>query len=248
MIPELPIQDVPLSDLHTNPKNPRRITPERKAALSKSLEREPSMLRARPLVALPDGTVIVGNMRLAVAQELGWESLPTVYVDLDDERAKLWMLRDNQEYGEWVQEDLEALIYELNEQSADLELTGFSNEKLEELLHLDKVAENGEDGQGDKLALMSVSLGEPRHKTERGEVWMLGDHHLVIEDVYTGWATAIKFLEPHDLFVPYPILIAPLTERAREKRFVMMQPDAWLAGHMLDKYAEINGEDTVVKL
>jgi hypothetical protein len=29
---------------------------------------------------------------------------------------------------------------------------------------------------------------------------------------------------------------------------VMVQPDPWLAGHLLDKYAEIHGEGEVEKL
>ena len=90
-----------IADLHSNPENPRTITTERLEALKAALESDGAMLQARPLIALPDGTVIAGNQRLRAAQELGWETIPVIRVDLDEQTARLWMLRDNSEYGEW---------------------------------------------------------------------------------------------------------------------------------------------------
>ncbi len=65
------------------PDNPRRISGERLEALKQSMVADPAMLWARPLLALRDGTVFSGNQRLRVARELGWESIPVLYVDLD---------------------------------------------------------------------------------------------------------------------------------------------------------------------
>lgn len=59
------------------------------------------MLAVRPVIALMDGTVIMGNQRLRAARELGWETIPCILVELDAETARAWMLRDNNSYGEW---------------------------------------------------------------------------------------------------------------------------------------------------
>jgi hypothetical protein len=44
------------------------ISPERLADLGRSLASDKAMLWARPLIALPDGTVIAGNQRLLAAR------------------------------------------------------------------------------------------------------------------------------------------------------------------------------------
>ena len=91
----LAVRDAPVASLRPWARNPRTITAARLSALVRALAAEPEMMRARPLIALPDGTVIAGNQRLAAAVELGWETVPTVVVDLDAARAAEWALRDN---------------------------------------------------------------------------------------------------------------------------------------------------------
>src|SRR5947207_11927011 len=89
------VREVALGELRPWAGNPRRISPRRLDDLKRALTDEPGMLWARPLIALPDGTVICGNQRLAAARALGWSALPAVVVDLDLERARMWALRDN---------------------------------------------------------------------------------------------------------------------------------------------------------
>lgn len=60
-----------MADLCPWPENPRRIRQERFADLKQTLAADREMLWARPLIALPDGTVICGNQRLLAAVELG---------------------------------------------------------------------------------------------------------------------------------------------------------------------------------
>ncbi|HEV2590452.1 MAG TPA: ParB N-terminal domain-containing protein [Gaiellaceae bacterium] len=94
-------QELSLARLRPWPENPRSIRPDRLADLMKALEADREMLAARPLIALPDGTVICGNQRLLAARQLGWQSIPVVTVDIDAQRARLWALRDNSAYGMW---------------------------------------------------------------------------------------------------------------------------------------------------
>jgi hypothetical protein len=128
------VKQVPLSSLHANKANPRKITTERLESLKRALTADPEMLHARPLIALPDGRVIAGNMRLRAATELGWKTIPTVTVDLDDRRAQEWLLRDNREYGEWDEPSLAMLLEDLAAGGADLDLTGFDDGEVQRLL------------------------------------------------------------------------------------------------------------------
>ena len=105
--------DVALSALHVWDRNPRTISDTAFERLKRSLAAEPDMLRARPCIARPDGTVIAGNMRLRAAEALGWETIPTIYADLNDARATEWALRDNASYGEFEKQGLAELLFEL---------------------------------------------------------------------------------------------------------------------------------------
>lgn len=128
------VTDAALETLRESPHNPRVITRDRLEQLKRSLKADPEMLRARPLIALPDGTVIAGNQRLLAARALGWTTLPVVFVDLDPERARLWMLRDNQAFGDWDELALAEMLAELADEGVDLDLTGFEQHQRDRLL------------------------------------------------------------------------------------------------------------------
>lgn len=50
------------------------------------------------------------------------------------------------------------------------------------------------------------------------------------------------------IFAPYPGPFVPMTLKAdKASRVVMVQPDAYIAGHILDRYEEIHGAAAVVK-
>lgn len=116
-------------------ENPRVIDAQRMEQLKRSLEADAGMLEVRPLVALPDGTVIMGNQRLAAAQALGWEKIPVAYVNLDATTARSWAIRDNQSYGEWEPADLSEMLRELRDNEVvDLDVLGFREDELDELL------------------------------------------------------------------------------------------------------------------
>ena len=170
----LAVEDVPLERLRPWGRNPRRIRPDRLADLKLALLAEPGMLRARPLIALPDGTVIAGNQRLLAARELGWESIPVVFADLDGARAVEWALRDNRAYAEDVDEQLAVLLSELAAGGRDLVLTGFESSALDALL-----AGLGSPGR-EPDDIPALPVGEPRSRP--GEVYELGSHRLMCGD------------------------------------------------------------------
>src|SRR5262249_46099099 len=117
------VTEVPLARLRLWPGNVRLIRWHRLVDLMASMTADRAMLWARPLVALPDGTVILGNQRLIAARKLGWKSIPVLIVDLDRDRAQLWALRDNNAYGEWDETALAELLPELPADGLALLLT-----------------------------------------------------------------------------------------------------------------------------
>jgi ParB-like chromosome segregation protein Spo0J len=126
---------VPVDELHESADNPRQITDEALRDLMHSLEADPSMLWARPVIANPDGKAVCGNIRLRGAKRLGWQTVPTYVKEFDSPaQEREWMLRDNNQYGQWVPDELQALVRRHQEEGADLALLGFPQQELRDLL------------------------------------------------------------------------------------------------------------------
>jgi len=123
-----------LDSLHESPDNPRSISDERFQALKYALDKDSEMLQARPIIAKPTGEVVAGNMRLRALVDLGWTEAPVFVANLSPAQAREWMLRDNQEYGDWVPEDLAALIAAHEAEQGDLAMLGFTDAAVEGLL------------------------------------------------------------------------------------------------------------------
>lgn len=171
---DLAAKYVPLAALRAHPRNPRTISAERLEQLKRMLVADPEMLEARPLIALPNGTVIAGNQRLRAASELGWETIPVVTVDLDEHRAIEWALRDNNPMGEDVEEISGALIAELQAAGRDADLTGYASQAIDRLL---RAATPAPPVDPDDVPPLPK---KPRSK--RGEVYELGSHRLMCGD------------------------------------------------------------------
>ncbi len=171
----LKVTEVSVDELVLNERNPRRLRPERKAQFLKALAAERGLTEARPVIARrSDKVVIAGNQRLMGARELGWKTVPAVFVEVDDLRAATWTLLDNRGFGE-DDEDLAAeLLAELRERGADLELTGFERAETDALLRRLLQREKDPD------LVLPVAEGEPDSKL--GTVYRLGPHRLMCGD------------------------------------------------------------------
>lgn len=78
---------------------------------------------------------------------------------------------------------------------------------------------------------------------ETGQIWELGEHRLVVAEVFDGWPRWTPLLIEDSLFLPYPTPLSPFADRAVGRRLVMVQPERYLAGHLLDKWARISGQE-----
>jgi DNA modification methylase len=166
------VHEVTLTMLRPWPENPRTISDHRLTDLKRALAADPEMLQARPLLALPDGTVVCGNQRLLAAVELGWQSIPVITIDLDPQRARLWALRDNNSYGSWDEPALAELLAELRADGVELALTGFADRDLDRILA--GITSPIDPDEAPPLPVESTSVP--------GEIYELDGHRLACGD------------------------------------------------------------------
>lgn len=98
---------VKISEVKSNPNNPRIIKDDKFQKLVKSIKEFPEMLNIRPIVVNADMVVIGGNMRLKACKEAGIKEVAIIKADdLTDEQQKQFIIKDNVGFGEWDWEDL----------------------------------------------------------------------------------------------------------------------------------------------
>ena len=165
---------VPVVSLTPAAWNPRSIKDPRFQNLCESLAADPDFLQLRPILATLDGTVFAGNMRLRAAQQLGWLEIPAILVNIPEQLAKERAMHDNAQWGDWEEDDLAKLLQELKDQGSDLDLLGFEDRDLRNLL--DRIGNEGGLTDPDDVPPLP---NEP--VTKPGDIWILGDHRLLCD-------------------------------------------------------------------
>ena len=98
---------VKISEVKSNPNNPRIIKDDKFQKLVKSIKEFPEMLKIRPIVVNADMVVLGGNMRLKACKEAGLKQVAIIKAeDLTEDQQKQFIIKDNVGFGEWDWEDL----------------------------------------------------------------------------------------------------------------------------------------------
>ena len=122
------IKTVKLSEIKTNPNNPRLIKDDKFHKLVNSIKGFPKMLEIRPIVVNADMIVLGGNMRLKACKEAGLKEIPIIFADdLTEEQQREFIIKDNVGFGEW---DWELIANEWDSDQLEewgLDLPGFDN-------------------------------------------------------------------------------------------------------------------------
>lgn len=100
---------------------------------------------------------------------------------------------------------------------------------------------DGERSKGELLSLIDITIADPVSKIEPGEVWQLGTHVLACLDVITDWPAWVPLLEDGMLLAPYAGPFVLLSTKADERRFLLVQPDPYIAGHIVDRWLNVKG-------
>jgi DNA modification methylase len=96
------VEQVKISEVKTNPKNPRLIKDDKFRKLVKSIQEFPQMLELRPIVVDENNIVLGGNMRLKACKEAGLKEVYIVKAEnLTEQQKDEFIVKDNVGFGEW---------------------------------------------------------------------------------------------------------------------------------------------------
>ena len=205
-----------------------------------------------PILVDGKGGIIAGHGRYEAARLLELEKVPTVCLDhLTEQQKKAYIIADNKiaENSYW---DMQLLASELEALNTDYDLMGFDDGEAETLIleNIDTPASpdttEEEIDKGTLLELASVVVGEPSNIVHHGQHWKLGgSHDLLALSVIADSPRWRDCLYDNTLFCPYPNPLTALSMKSKTHHLLLIQPDLYIAGHILDQYQAINGKDSV---
>jgi hypothetical protein len=252
----------PVDKLLANPNNWRVHPRLQRAALKEAIEKVG--LTGVIKINVRSGNMTDGHLRALAADEEGQTTLPTIFVDQSPEEEAadlasydtitLLALTDKEKLGEIIGQIASAgpaLSQVLAEQLANgLDLSGsYELSSLGEWEGDDEDLEK-ERSTGELLEkLKEGSIAEPRTECHNGDVYRLGNHVLVVADPIRNWSQFTSYLTDDQCWlVIYPGPFAALSEAANGHKLVLVQPDLYLAGHLVDRYVDVYGASSVIRL
>ena len=173
---DLVVERWPIDKLIPYARNARTHTDEQVAQVAASIL---EFGWTNPILAGGDGVIIAGHARLAAARKLGMTEVPVIVLDhLTPTQRRALVLADNRlaMSAGWDEEMLRVELTALKEDSFDLDIVGFTNEEMEELL---RDPEQTSDGLTDDDA---VPAEQENVVTVPGDLWLLGEHRLLCGD------------------------------------------------------------------
>jgi DNA modification methylase len=157
---------------------------------------------ANPILAGADGIIIAGHARLLAARKLGLTEVPVIVLDhLSETQRRALIIADNRLAlnAGWDEEMLRVELAALEDDGFNLDLVGFSDDEIEDLL---RESETETAGNTDDDAVPETPEAAV---TVPGDVWVLGDHRLLcgdatiaadVEKVLAGGLADMVFTDP----------------------------------------------------
>jgi DNA modification methylase len=214
---ELQVRLCPVEQLVPDPKNARTHSEEQIAQIVASIQ---EFGWTNPILVGPDYVIIAGHARWAAAKKLRMTEVPIIVLrHLTEAQRRALVIADNQLAlnAGWDTDLLRVELRALQAEDFDLDLVGFGETELAELLANDEdYAGHADEDAVPEISEIVVSV--------TGDLWILGDHRVYcgdatqmesIEKVMDGGLADMVFCDP-----PYGVAYgssAP-TRREREKR------------------------------
>jgi DNA modification methylase len=196
---DLVVERWPLERLIPYIRNARTHTEEQIAQVAASIV---EFGWTNPILVGADGVIIAGHARLLAARKLGMTEVPVIVLDhLTETQRRALVLADNRLAlnAGWDDEMLRVELDSLHEDGFDLDIVGFSDEEIENLLRdPEQVSEGGTDED-------AVPETPETAVTVPGDVWVLGTHRLLcgdstqmeaVEKVLAGGLADMVFTDP----------------------------------------------------
>ncbi|MDR0390381.1 MAG: ParB N-terminal domain-containing protein [Planctomycetaceae bacterium] len=175
--------NIPDSNFHVEVRDINSIRPyERNPRLNdKAIDAVVKSLREfgfrQPIVVDGDGVIIAGHTRYKAALKLSLQKIPVhVATDLTPEQVKAYRIADNKtgEIAEWDFDILPIELSELRDDGFELDILAFNEKELTQLLNVD-ISHGKTDPD-------SVPAPPDDAITQRGDIWILGNHRLMCGD------------------------------------------------------------------
>jgi DNA modification methylase len=189
---DLQVEQWPIEKLLPYARNARTHTDEQVAQVAASII---EFGWTNPILIGPDGVIIAGHARLAAARKLRMTEVPVIVLEhLTPTQRRALVLADNRLAlsAGWDEEMLRVELASLEEEGFDLDIVGFTEDEMEELL---REPEEAHEGLTDDDAVPE----QPEHAvTMPGDVWVMGEHRLLCGDatVETGVRKLLNGLTP----------------------------------------------------
>lgn len=136
-----------------------------------------------PILVGGDGVIIAGHGRLQAAQRLGLAEVPAIVLaHLSPAQHRALVIADNRiaENAGWDETLLKSELAALRLEAFDLELLGFSDEELDQLLASAGLDDAPPPALGDPDFVPEAPTVAP--VTRRGDLWLMGPHRLMCGD------------------------------------------------------------------
>ena len=251
------IKLVPANQLLANPSNARRHPVKQREALRGSLD---TLGWVAPVFVGKSGYLLDGHARVEEALSKDENALvPVIEVDLEAHEESLFLASfDYITYlAEYDRDSLESLLQEVNTGDVRLQVMlselaenndlylDFDSNSLDALdneqIDIDEDNQESPD-KGTLLALLNITIDEPNHQPKTGQIWQVGKHTLCCVDVMRDWSIYTPYLKSENcILCPYPGPYIAMGSRAQDYQLVLVQPDLYVAGHILDNYERIFG-------
>jgi ParB-like chromosome segregation protein Spo0J len=130
-----------------------------------------------PVLVDGDGGIIAGHGRVMAAKSMKLDSVPCIRLDhLTEAQKKAYVIADNKLAlnAGWNDQMLGLELADLQGLGFELELTGFNKDELASLM-----APEPTEGHTDEDEVPSIP---EQPKSQRGDVWLLGEHQLMCGD------------------------------------------------------------------
>lgn len=114
------IKIVPLKDIKLNPKNRNKHPPEQLERLAKIIKYQG--FRVPGVVSNRTGFLVAGEGRYLAAKLAGFDSMPVIYQDFDDEEQEYAFGVSDNAVASWAELDLAGINSEIGELGPDFDL------------------------------------------------------------------------------------------------------------------------------
>lgn len=156
------VEYIDIDKLQPHKDNPRFIKDEDFNSLCISIKDNPEYFETRPIICDTKFVIWAGNMRWRGAKHVGMKAVPTVVLDLPEEKLREIMIRDNVQNGKWDVGLLASMFKE-----AELEKWGMD------------LSEFGVFGEESDPKDDEVPEKQTETTTKLGDIFELGKHRIM---------------------------------------------------------------------